>query len=77
MPVVNMRKSHREVQDKTEDMGMKVQVHGPEGKVIFLECGSDSEELMFKIMKSPLARPLAIMHNNSLTDLDKQSFPDA
>lgn len=73
---------------KANDLRMKVQVlRGPDGKVIFVECGSDFVELMFKIMKAPLSsvlalpmkrkrgedHPLMTMHS-SLADLDKQSF---
>ena len=68
---------------------MEVQLlHGPDGKVIFLECGSDFVEVMFDIMKTPLSsllgvcpmqqekeqqHPLLAMRK-SLCDLGKQSF---
>ena len=60
-------------------------LHGPDGKVIFMECGSDFVELMFGIMKAPLSSLVGVCPHEddvhpfmsirkSLSDLGKQSF---
>ncbi|CAK9102759.1 unnamed protein product [Durusdinium trenchii] len=71
-----------------ESDGMKVQVlRGTDGKVIFLEGGSDFVEMMFKLMQSPLSSLLGVCPMNqesalsplvvlrkSLSELALQSF---
>ena len=62
---------------------------GPDGKVIFMECGSDFVELMFEIMKAPLSSLVGVCPvikeddenalmsmRQSLSKLGKQSFVD-
>ena len=66
-----------------EDMEVQL-IYAPDGKVIFMECGSDFVELMFDIMKAPLSSLCPMMRGDdehplmsmrkSMLGFGKQSF---